>query len=1028
MNNPRGSLWRKWDLHVHTPCSYLCNQFGTDFDVYLQKFFRFAISKQIAAIGVTDYFTIEGYKKIKGYLSDEKKLSTLFETEEIKKIQQILILPNIEFRLNKLVGGKRLEFHVLFSDSVSIRDIEEHFLHDINFVYQGSPFHPDHIRKLKIDNLKELGKTLIEQHDEFKGEQEVFVGMMNAVVDDNDLSSILASSKFKDKYLVGLPSDQDLSQIDWNGQDHNVRKVLIQKANFLFASNQNTIEWALGKKHFNKQDFINEFKSFKPCIHSSDAHNYDSLFEPENKRYTWIKADTTFEGLKQIIHEPEGRVYIGNEPEILKRVRDKKTKHISTISFKKNPGLPLVEKWFENCKDIPINPELVAIIGNKGSGKSALSDTIGLLGNSRQQMYFSFLSKVKFCEPKEKKAENFTASMEWEDGYLEKKLLSAIVQTNIANEMVEYIPQNYLERICSDEVEGNEFNKELKAVIFSHVEEAEKLGSTSLEELISTKTNEKKAAIQIIKESIHKLNLEIITLERMLHPNYKLETENKLKLKIAEKAGIEKPLEVKKPDDASPERQAEIEKINSNITIKQGEIEGYKASVTKLQAEKIGLSKKINNAKILLQKLDNFKQQFDIFHEECVLLCSNLGIDFEKIVKLELNTIDIGMIQKDALTRLGEVAKELNDDNEKGSIYKLNQAKDELEGLKAALDQDNKSYQKYLKELQEWKKQCDSIEGTEQNLEEGTIRYYKATLKRIDKEIPGELEKKKAQKSAKIHAIYDKLDELKDDYEQLYASVKEFVKSAPFSDPDKFLLDFNVSIVSKEFSKKFFDYIGQNKKGTFYGSVEGKAQLRTMLDVAEFNTYQGLKTFLELIESSLAKDKRSEGNNEDRYVTEQLRKETEIVDFYDYLYCLDYLEPEYNLQWSGKKLHQLSPGERGLVLLIFYLFIDKKDIPLVIDQPEENLDNESIYKVLVCCIKEAKKRRQIIIVTHNPNLAVVCDAEQIIYTEIDKQNGNRITYTCGAIENPTINKKLIDVLEGTRPAFDNRDHKYYVES
>jgi hypothetical protein len=64
------------------------------------------------------------------------------------------------------------------------------------------------------------------------------------------------------------------------------------------------------------------------------------------------------------------------------------------------------------------------------------------------------------------------------------------------------------------------------------------------------------------------------------------------------------------------------------------------------------------------------------------------------------------------------------------------------------------------------------------------------------------------------------------------------------------------------------------------------------------------------------------GNNAVEKVGEEgsiLRKETEIVDFYDYLYCLEYLISEYNLQWSGKKLHQLSPGKRGLVLLIFYL-------------------------------------------------------------------------------------------------------------
>ena len=68
-----------------------------------------------------------------------------------------------------------------------------------------------------------------------------------------------------------------------------------------------------------------------------------------------------------------------------------------------------------------------------------------------------------------------------------------------------------------------------------------------------------------------------------------------------------------------------------------------------------------------------------------------------------------------------------------------------------------------------------------------------------------------------------------------------------------------------------------------------------------------------------------------------------------------------------------------------------------------------------------KKQRQVIIVTHNPNLAVVCDAEQIIYAHKEK---NQIHYELGSIENPAMNKKIIDVLEGTLPAFSNRDTKY----
>jgi hypothetical protein len=56
----------------------------------------------------------------------------------------------------------------------------------------------------------------------------------------------------------------------------------------------------------------------------------------------------------------------------------------------------------------------------------------------------------------------------------------------------------------------------------------------------------------------------------------------------------------------------------------------------------------------------------------------------------------------------------------------------------------------------------------------------------------------------------------------------------------------------------------------------------------------------------------------------------------------------------------------------------------------------------------------------------VCDAEQVIHSSIDRANGNRITYTSGSIEDAVINKHVLDVLEGIRPAFDNRGGKYHA--
>ena len=69
---------------------------------------------------------------------------------------------------------------------------------------------------------------------------------------------------------------------------------------------------------------------------------------------------------------------------------------------------------------------------------------------------------------------------------------------------------------------------------------------------------------------------------------------------------------------------------------------------------------------------------------------------------------------------------------------------------------------------------------------------------------------------------------------------------------------------------------------------------------------------------------------------DQLKKEASVEDLYDYLFSFGYLKPKYQLQWGGRDLDELSPGERGTVLLLFYLLVDSSNTPLVIDQPEEN--------------------------------------------------------------------------------------------
>lgn len=153
-------------------------------------------------------------------------------------------------------------------------------------------------------------------------------------------------------------------------------------------------------------------------------------------------------------------------------------------------------------------------------------------------------------------------------------------------------------------------------------------------------------------------------------------------------------------------------------------------------------------------------------------------------------------------------------------------------------------------------------------------------------------------------------------------------------------------------------------------------------------------------------------------------KESKMLDFYNYLFGLRYLTNKYELVSDGKTLDKLSPGERGALLLIFYLLLDLRDIPLVIDQPEDNLDNQSVAKVLVPFIQAAKNRRQIILVTHNPNLAVVADSDQIIHVKIDKENDQLVETEAGGIEDDVINQSIVTILEGTMLSFKKRELKY----
>ena len=146
--------------------------------------------------------------------------------------------------------------------------------------------------------------------------------------------------------------------------------------------------------------------------------------------------------------------------------------------------------------------------------------------------------------------------------------------------------------------------------------------------------------------------------------------------------------------------------------------------------------------------------------------------------------------------------------------------------------------------------------------------------------------------------------------------------------------------------------------------------------------------------------------------------------FAQWLYSTSHISLEYGIKYDGIDIQKLSPGTRGIVLVLLYLSLDDADDrPLVIDQPEENLDPKSIFDELVPLFQEAKRRRQVIMVTHNANLVVNTDADQIIVADAGPQSAEGlppITYRTGGLDEVAIRKVVCDILEGGEEAFIDR--------
>lgn len=1026
----KGSEWIKCDLHIHTPFSIENNYGDGSLDETWEEFISDLenLPKEFKILGINDYLFIDGYEKVLDYKNSGR----------LKNID--LLLPVIELRIDKFgtVSAdnpfKRVNFHVIFSNELSPALIKGQFLDAINSEYK---LVPDYLSNesdwggvINKENLIYLGEKLIESSNGKLTGSPLTIGFQSLNVSYEDLIRKLQNPRLKNKYLTAVgKTEWDI--LRWESSPAE-KKNVINKADFVFTASETVEAFNKAKLKLTSQNVNNLL------LDCSDAHslsNANGIKDRIGNCFTWVKINPTFRGLKYLTYEPDDRIFIGSKPEVEERVDANKTRYISklninqVVDYNESQGV-----WFKN-QEVNLSKELTTIIGNKGKGKSAITDIIGLLGNSHNEQYFSFLNKQKFR--KGNLARNFNATLEWESNISVTKNLAEHTDQSV-EEKVKYLPQSYFEDLCNEIDNNQNFKKEINQVVFKHIDVTDRLGKNTFDEFIEEKKRNSEDTIKVLRDELFDINYDIVTLQQKDTENYKKGLESKINgLREDLKSHIDN-----KPKNPFPdETKKDHSKNDSSQNYKRLKVaEKELKDLLEREQEFLNNLENLNNDLIQLSqvrhRIESEEEQIKLFKEGERETLNSFDISIDEVFPSPvLNFVPIDELLKKKekekqliQLHLGKIDysieehKDLLKENEVLLFKQINVQKEAYDTISKSLDAKQKAKEDYNNSLINWEKVKSEIEGANENPRVGTLNYFKKELNYIKEELPTDISAKKSKRKVISEKIYDEKNKVIDIYSQLKSNIDN-VLSANSDKIEEYKIALDASFQINNLMSNFLDFIDKARTGFFYGKEDAIKKFKELLELIDPNDKTSVIDFIEDLTDRLEEN---DGNKQNPF--NQIKSSKNLQDLYDYVFGLKYLNEKYELKFANKSIEQLSPGERGAALIVFYLLLDNDDKPLIIDQPEDNLDNQSVYEILVPFIKQAKKKRQLIIVTHNPNLAVVSDAEQVIHVNIDKESNYTFSFSSGSIEEPKINKGIVDILEGTMPAFDKRKIKYLLNN
>lgn len=986
-----GSEWHRWEPHVHTPGTLFNNQFrGEDaWDEYFGSIEK--SDPPIRALAVTDYYLTDKYVHVWKAKHDEGRLADVD-----------LIFPNVELRLDTGTSrGKSVNVHLLVSpEDPNHVDELNRFLSRLHFSAHGDKF------ACTPGDLTLLGHkddaTITDERAALRHGANQFKVSFRQLRDEWN-----ASEWAKANILVAVAGSQtDGTSGVRDAQDRVLRQEMEAFASVIFASSLAQREFWLGLRDTTPADLRARYGGLKPCLHGSDAHDQGTVGAPDGDRFSWVKGGLEFDALRQACIDPEGRAFVGPQPpqhgtpsQLIDRIEIKGADWAMTPVIAFNSGL-------------------VSVIGARGSGKTALADMIAMGCDAIHEPDYdedrrpssSFLTRASDL------LSGASVTVHWRAGEPTTRALDGSTTPAVRYERARYLSQQFVEDLCSSSGMTDELLREIERVIFEAHPLVDRDGALDFSDLLELRAARFRQARQREEEALVHLSDRIgaeIEKDKQIgdYSAQKLQKEQHIAGYTADRAKL--------VADGSEERLNRLTELTAAAETVRGFLRFYSNQEQALLALKDEVSDlRQNQAPELLRRSQERHAASKMKPDQW----APFRIDYTGDVDAQIATL-LEASRKSAASWRGVrppppatpetplVGDAVELDTQSLAILEA-----EIERIQKLVSADVVTQKQFAALSTKIVEESNALEVLKEKLTDAEGAKERAKELLLERE---------ASYRRVFEAISSEQDVLVNLYEPLMTRLEEASGTLR-------KLTFTVTRTADvarwaQFAET--NLVDLRLKGDFKGTGSLGAIAEDMLKPAwEQGDPQAVTDAMRAF-----RDKHQEGLLEHANVSKagnQGDYRAWTKRFAQWLFSTDHIQLQYGIDYDGVDIRKLSPGTRGIVLLLLYLALDDADDkPLIIDQPEENLDPKSVFEELVGLFTSAKARRQVIMVTHNANLVINTDADQIIVAEAGHHLRGQlpaITYTSGGLENVAIRKSVCDILEGGEDAFKERARRLRV--